>query len=257
MTADPRGVLYPARLPTFSRMEPPPELTDLVRWFWISQWTIAPGRRSRQVILPHPAMNLVVETELVGLAGPPTRWSHRDLTGRGWAVAALLRPAATPAFTDRPAELRNEYQVLAEPELHAAVRAAMTAADLGAATHAVGAWIQEAAGTPDEAGLLANELAELIAADSTIVRVEQVARAMSISVRTAQRLASRYVGLSPLTMIRRRRLQEAADRVRRDPDAKLVEIAAELGYSDQAHLVKEFRQQLDFTPSSYQREVSQ
>jgi AraC-like DNA-binding protein len=52
-------------------------------------------------------------------------------------------------------------------------------------------------------------------------------------------------------MIRRRRLQEAAERLRTDRAADLATVAAELGYADQAHLCGDFRAVLGFTPSSY------
>lgn len=61
---------------------------------------------------------------------------------------------------------------------------------------------------------------------------------------------------SPAALIRRRRLQEAADRVRSDPAADLAQkIAAELGYADQAHLANDFQRFLGFTPSSYRSTV--
>ncbi len=52
-------------------------------------------------------------------------------------------------------------------------------------------------------------------------------------------------------MIRRRRLQEAAERLRTNPDADLATVAAEFGYADQAHLSRDFRAVLGLTPSSY------
>jgi AraC-like DNA-binding protein len=75
-------------------------------------------------------------------------------------------------------------------------------------------------------------------------------------VRTLQRLAHRTVGLPPAAMIRRRRLQEAAQRVRDDPGVRLAEVAAELGYSDQAHLAADFRTVLGITAGSYRRSAS-
>src|SRR5690349_17674242 len=81
VTPGPGGVLYPARLPTFARLPPPDVVAGLVRWFWIPEWQIPPGRSSRQHLIAFPACNLVVEPGGVGLAGPTTRGSYRDLTG--------------------------------------------------------------------------------------------------------------------------------------------------------------------------------
>jgi AraC-like DNA-binding protein len=52
-------------------------------------------------------------------------------------------------------------------------------------------------------------------------------------------------------MIRRYRLQEAAQRLREDPSLTISQVAAELGYADHAHLSADFRNVLGFTPSSY------
>ena len=58
-------------------------------------------------------------------------------------------------------------------------------------------------------------------------------------------------------MIRRRRLQEAAERLRTDPDTSLAAVAADLGYSDHAHLANEFRSVLGLTLGTYRRRVSE
>jgi AraC-like DNA-binding protein len=57
-------------------------------------------------------------------------------------------------------------------------------------------------------------------------------------------------------MIRRRRLQEAAERVRAGQDTNLSAVAADLGYADHAHLANEFRSVLGFTLSAYRRRAS-
>jgi AraC-like DNA-binding protein len=258
-------VLYPARLPTFHRLPPPAAVEHLVRWFWIPEWDLDPGRVSRQEVVSYPACNLVVEPDLVGLAGPTTRASHRDLTGRGWSVGALLRPAAVPAFTDDPTALRDRYIGLDEAVLHRAVSAAMTsvrgarpdgAARRTAAVEAFAVWLAERVPEVDDEALLANTLADTVESESNIVRVEDLAAVLCVSARTVQRLARRYVGVPPAAMIRRRRLQEAAERVRTDPTADLSGLAAELGYTDHAHLTNDFRAVLGFTPSNYRRELS-
>lgn len=264
MTFAERGILFPARLPTFERVLTPAPAQALVGWFWIPRWDIAPGRTSRQHVLAFPTSNLVVESPtpsrpdgLVGFAGPTTSRSHRDLVGRGWAVGANLRPAAVPAFTEDPTALQDAYRLLAEPDLLAVVSAAMTTgptADRSTAAVAVFAdWLINQVGPPDEQAVLANAAADLLIADPTVLRPDDAADRLAVSVRTLQRLTARYVGLSPAAMIRRRRLQEAAARVRTDPDTDLATLAAELGYADHAHLTNEFHKVLAMPPSEYRR----
>lgn len=256
VSPDHRGVLYPARLPTFVRLPPPAAVSSLVCWFWIPEWQLAPGRVSRQHLIAFPASNLVVEADAVGLSGPATRRSHRDLTGTGWAVGALLRPAAVPSFTRTPADLQDTYQTVELPDLRVQVADAMNGpADPPErhrlAVNAFAGWLTATVPPPGPEAQLANAMAELIGSDPGILRVEDVASRLHVSARTVQRLAHRYVGLPPLTMIRRRRLQEAAQQLRLDPRTNLAQLAADLGYADQAHLTTDFRAVLGFTPSAY------
>ena len=147
--------------------------------------------------------------------------------------------------------------VFEAPALHRSVTSAMTSPGMdeeerrNAALAAYLAWVEQNIAPPDEAGLTANSMEDLIATDRSIVRVEQIARHLDISVRAVQRLAHRYVGLPPLVIIRRYRLQEAAQRLREDPSLPITRVAADLGYSDHAHLSADFRRVLGFTPRSY------
>jgi AraC-like DNA-binding protein len=47
-------------------------------------------------------------------------------------------------------------------------------------------------------------------------------------------------GLSPKVAARVMRFEQAVGRLRRDPNAKLAELSADLGYADQAHLTREW-----------------
>lgn len=242
-------MLYPGRLPRFTRSAPPAAASGLVAWLWVPQWDLPAGVESRQPVLAYPAANLVVEPGTVTLNGATTRLTERVLRGSGWAVGALLRPAALARLHDAPSDLVDEHVTLHEPELEAAVAVAMP--DAAAASRVLADWLAATFGAPTPEGRLANEMAELLMTDAAILRVDDAAERLRVSVRTLQRLAHRTVGLSPAAMIRRRRLQEAAQRVREHPELALADVAAELGYADQAHLANDFRAVLGITPSDY------
>ena len=247
-----RGVLYPERLPGFTRLPAPAAASALASWFWIPQWDLPAGAESRQPVLAYPAANLVVEPDAVTLWGATTRVTERVLRGSGWGVGALLRPAALARLHDAPSDLVDRHVVLDEPGLRAAVTAAMPDAD--AAAGVVAGWLVARVGPTTPEGRLANAMADLLMTEPTILRVDDAAERLRVSVRTLQRLAHRTVGLSPVAMIRRRRLQEAAQRVREQPGTTLAEIAADLGYADQAHLAGDFRAVLGLTATAYRAE---
>ncbi|MEC5181626.1 AraC family transcriptional regulator [Arthrobacter sp. CG_A4] len=256
-----KGILYPARLPTFHRVPAPEAVTNLVQWFWIPEWDIEPGHSSRQHLIAFPTSNLVVQKDLVEFAGPTTRRAHRDLTGRGWVVGALLRPALVPRFTDDPGSLRDAQMPLPLADLHASVSEAMSGTNpeerRRCAVEAFTGWLVTQCPEVSEEGKLANAMMDIIGTCTDVTRIEDVAARLFVSTRTLQRVAKKYIGLSPSTLIRRRRLQEAADRSRTDPATDLAAIAAELGYADHAHLTNDFRKFLGFTPSKYRQSVHQ
>lgn len=247
-----RGVLFPERMPQFHRLPPTPAAADLVAWFWIPEWDLPIGETSRQQVVAYPALNLVITPDGAQLVGPTTRVTHRDLSGRGWAVGALLRPAGVAALTSEPAALRDAEVSLSAPELVDEVTAAMAGADHRAnAVEVVSRWLAKRKGGLSDADHQANSMAQLLMADSTVRTAEQAAARLAVSLRTLQRMTHRYVGLPPLAMIRRRRLQEAAQRMRDEPDVDLSTLAADLGYADHAHLTRDFSTVLAMPPTRY------
>jgi AraC-like DNA-binding protein len=257
-----KGHLNPGGGLRMTRVPPGPDAVDLVRHYWIPQWEVPAGHTERQVVLGYPACNLVVEPEGVTLSGPTTKVSHRDLTGTSWAVAALLRPAAgqpllqtvSRAGAGHPVtavgDLVDREMIIGDDDLCGSVPGAMVRGRVDLAVAALQEFLLRLrpAVTPD--GLLANRLQELVE-QTAVRRVEDLAAELALSPRSLQRLARGHIGLSPGAMIRRRRLQDAADEVRRQPDADLTEVALRHGYADHAHLTREFRTVLGFTPSQY------
>jgi AraC-like DNA-binding protein len=102
---------------------------------------------------------------------------------------------------------------------------------------------------------LINQIIDQIIADRTITKVSEVARRCGISSRTLQRLFSQYVGVGPKWVIKRYRLQEAADQLAGGEVVNWATMAVDLGYFDQAHFIKDFKTLVGRTPAEYARQV--
>jgi AraC-like DNA-binding protein len=102
---------------------------------------------------------------------------------------------------------------------------------------------------PDAAWV--RDLVERLMSDRSLLRVEDVAEASGVDVRSIQRLFQKYVGVSPKWVIRRYRLHEAAERLKGPRPPALAELASSLGYADQAHFAREFKQVTGRTPRSF------
>ena len=72
------------------------------------------------------------------------------------------------------------------------------------------------------------------------MRIEQLARESCMTVRTFERKFIGEMGLSPKLFARLRRFQMALDR-KRASGTRWLDVAHDLGYFDQMHMVKEFR----------------
>ena len=83
-------------------------------------------------------------------------------------------------------------------------------------------------------------LSFLVSADGRISVAELAARADS-SPRQIQRLFARALGFPPKTVGRVLRFQHALRQLMTDPEVSLGTVAAEAGYYDQAHFVRDFR----------------
>ncbi len=82
------------------------------------------------------------------------------------------------------------------------------------------------------------------------VSVAELARAANLSTRQLERRFRARVGLGPKTFARLVRFQRALALLRTS-GARLAEVAAQAGYYDQAHLVRDFRQFAGASPSRY------
>ncbi|HXW55489.1 MAG TPA: DUF6597 domain-containing transcriptional factor [Candidatus Cybelea sp.] len=83
------------------------------------------------------------------------------------------------------------------------------------------------------------------------VPVRQIALRLGLLPRTFTRRFSSCVGITPKRFARVQRLQGVLRSVRRSARLEWCALAAEHGYSDQAHLIHDFQDLADITPTGY------
>ena len=105
----------------------------------------------------------------------------------------------------------------------------------------------------DEPGLTVNEAVSWLRDHPEVTRVDELAEHVGLSERSLQRLVEQRTGMSPKWLIQRRRLHDAVEALKAG-QVSLADMAAELGYSDQAHFTHDFRTVTGMTPGAYLRD---
>lgn len=88
-------------------------------------------------------------------------------------------------------------------------------------------------------------------------RVDVLSELTGRSARQIERAMMAHIGLPPKLLLRILRVQSAIAAIQRAPLRSLVDLAATLGYSDQAHMSRDFRLLTGSTPAQYQLALAQ
>ncbi|MDF9715519.1 MULTISPECIES: AraC family transcriptional regulator [unclassified Nocardioides] len=251
------GVSRPT--PPIHRYLPSPDLVDLVDRYWIPVWSLR--EPSTQSTLQHPVCLLVVSGTYARCYGVSRGLSTVVLEGDGYAVGVMLRPAAGRLVLGRPVgELVDGWCDLAQlatldgAALTAEVRAAVEPDPTAEGGHraAIAAYERRLRTLlpVDPQGLLINDVVAWLQAHPEVTRVSEVAAAHGLGERALHRLVEQRVGLSPKWLVQRRRLHDAVVALKAGTTS-LAAVAADLGYTDQAHFTRDFRSVTGTTPGRY------
>lgn len=251
------GITRPS--PPIHRYAPSGRLVDLVERYWIPVWSLP--EPSTQSTLQHPVCLVVVSNTYARLYGVVRGRSSVTLEGDGWAVGTMFTPAAgrlvldrsVATITDAHLDL-DEVASLDAGALVAEIRAAMATDPHDPDSHAAAIAAMEQRLTAylpvDEQGLLINEVVGWLHDHPDVTRVAELAEHVGLTERTLQRLVEQRVGMSPKWLIQRRRLHDAVEGLKAG-ESSLADMAARLGYADQAHFTHDFRTVTGMTPGEY------
>lgn len=266
---DARGIVDPGVLQqrvTLTRYPAGELLAGLVDRFWTVRWSLPDGVAHEQQVLTHPGANLSVASDAPPLlVGVQRRISTRAVTGEGWAVAAMTAPGGLGAFVAEPAHTVTDRVVPLGPPVVALDTAALAAGvrrapDDGERVETLRRALEVVVEQADAGRVAAARevvaVARIAETDRSVRRVEDLAARAGVGVRTLQRLFARHAGVSPTWVVRRYRLLDAAELARTGDEALRAAggwaaLAAELGYSDQAHLTRDFTAHFGVAPAAY------
>ena len=202
---------------------------------------------------------------------PETRLGLRGEAGRGlrryylWldgagaegriAAAGLERPRVRMAVA--PGEIREAWEWLLREGARPGGAGAVLARALAEVLLLKLADARDAGGVEPEEG--ARETFERCRAlaDGEAVRLRgaaELAGAAGLRVETLCRLFRRYGDTTPGAYLRRRRMRLAAERLRL-PEARVKQVAAELGFADAFHFSRVFKAELGVTPRAWRARV--
>jgi AraC-like DNA-binding protein len=243
-----------------------------VERLWVGRWDLRGEAPHVTELLGDPCVHFVFESgdhaAVHGASRAVGVWTtlwKRTLADRGEVRGVKLRAGAVRAFVDVPAaSLSNRITPLSElfcqrgeelSALECKVLAPGPEQD-SQALAALTAWLRERHNPQPSSDLaLATALLARIAEEAELTRVEQLAALSGVHPRALQRLFRDYVGASPKWVIRRNRLQDAVVRLEEGRGASIAALAAELGYTDQAHFCRDFKSATGRSPSEFARTV--
>lgn len=242
---------------------PAEDLADVVASYWSGDWDLR-GQAPHDIeLVADPSVNIAFEAGEddpgARVVGVWTRLWQRRVQGCGRVRAVKLRPGALRAFLDvRAADLSNRVTPLVglmedAPELEAAVTGPESDDE---ALAALERWLRGQRRPQDREDVsLAVAIVQRIAEDPGITSVKRLCEVAGLTVRPLQRLFREHVGAPPKWLIRQNRLQEVALRIERGDVPSLADLAAELGYADQAHLTRDFKAVVGKSPSAFAESV--
>jgi AraC-like DNA-binding protein len=239
------------------RYHPSPDLEPLVEHYWVVEWDLGGQPPHRAETLPHPSVHMIFEAGgLSRIRGPAREKFSRRLAGRGGVFAVKFTPGgfqpfaggSVSRFTNTIVTFRRVFGAAG----HAVDRAVLAATTDHARIAIVEEFLRSRCPEPDAQVAQVTAMVAEAAKDRGMLKVDDLADRFGLNKRTLQRLFSRYAGVSPKWVIQRYRLHEAAEQLAAGP-ASHAALALQLGYSDQAHFVRDFKAIVGVSPAAYAR----
>lgn len=252
-----KGVLHLSRSEQHYQLDrayPSGKLVEAIEQYWLVTWDLRGQTSHTQKNLPDPCVSLFFDKQGAKLLGPISKNYTYEMSGQGHVFGIKFKSAGFSSYTSQPlSELAERYSNPKTVFSHWDNEALSTLHATTSLDHAITIaepLLLQCLGPVTEKQRLTNTIVDFIKQSPHIMQVNQIATHFGINVRTLQRLFERYVGLNPKWVIRKYRLHEVLQNAEiSKPD--WLEISLSLGYTDQPHFIKDFKDMIGVTPTAY------
>ncbi|MFZ3264647.1 MAG: AraC family transcriptional regulator [Terriglobales bacterium] len=240
-----------------SRRRPSADLAPWIAHYWIIHWDLRGCDPQATESVPHPNIHLIFENGAAVVAGVQTHKFSRLLQGEARVFGVKFRPGGfRPFYRAAVSKLADRIipagRVFGD-DLKAFKEIALSSCKENDKIQAANAFFHVRMPQPDPALLLAGQLVDRILQKPEIKTVDDLVRSAGMGKRSLQRLFSEYVGVSPKWVIRRYRLHELIEKFNSGGEPDWSQLALDLGYFDQAHLINDFKSFVGYPPTEYKK----
>lgn len=255
-----RRTMAEGRMQHFRR-DPVPELAPWIMHYWMIHWDLRGCKPHLAENLPHPNVHLIFENGKNGVvSGVQTRRFSRVLDDKSWVFGVKFRAGGFRPFLGKPVLELADRTIPARHVFGSEIKEFETTAlsfrsdeeKIAAANEFFLARIPK----PEKTLALAGELVDLILRDIEIKTVDDLVQRSGVGKRTLQRVFREYVGASPKWVVCRYRLHEVVEQLNSGEELDWAQLALDLGYFDQAHLINDFKALLGCTPAQFAKQVA-
>lgn len=229
-------------------------LANLVEQYWLVNWQLKNGQEHVQKNLPDPNFHLTFDSQGAKLIGPVSKVYEYPMAASGFVIGVKFNPGSLNMLLDSPISDYVDKELLASKYFGSGVTEIFeTGAEaltderiVSALNKFFGRFVEPV--TAQQTQVV--RLLECIKNSGEIYTVAQLAQRADLSVRSLQRLFNQYIGLSPKWLLRKYRLHEALEELEANT-LTMIELATQLEYTDQSHLIRDFKDILGMSPAQY------
>lgn len=255
-----RGMLrkhLPAGKMRHARRLPADDLAFWIAHYWMIRWDLRGCEPYVAKSLPHPNVHVIFETTGSVVAGVQPHMFSRVLEGESQVFGIKFKPGGFRPFLKFATSKLADRIVPAESILGKDVSALevvlLSSREDDEKVEAANAFFRARMPNQRDAAIeVAGGIVGRILEEPDIKTVDDLVDRTGIGKRSLQRMFNEYVGVSPKWVIRRYRLHELVERFNSKDEPHWAELALELGYFDQAHLINDFRSITGYSPTEYQ-----